>query len=355
MKRTSAVVLTIALGLTGSVGAPSLWAQPAKNQAWKETVGKAKISILDAIKTAEATFAGGKAVWVKLTQSKGEAHWQVLVLNDKQLSDVRINAGKGDVISNEPVKAKGSPDFKASRYEDINAASVTLSQAITTAMGTAEGSKVFSAKFTQEKGKPVYAVWLMAGKKTAQVGVDPGTGEVISNLEKAGPKGDLLADASVGLSKAVDVATQANAGYAALGASFETKGATAFWRVIVAKQGDLKEVRVDPSQGSVLSNEEQKTGGKGKGENNSGTNRDELIARTKVSFSQAVDKAVAEVPGSKAYAAALKMQGGNPVYRVDVVENGKGTRIMVDGVSGAILGHDDVDPESETEGDGKGG
>lgn len=350
MNRITLAAVVSALGLTLAYPMTSATAQPTKEQGWKQTVGKAKVSLMEAVSTAQAAHSGGKAVWAKLSQTKGKSDWQVFVLVEKQLYEVRVSTGSGEITADEPLGGTGRGEKKAERYQDVNAASVALADAIKNAMAVVPGAKAFSAKFAEEKGVDVYSVWLTDGKKTSQVGIDPSSGAVLSNLEKAGPRGDLLAELKIGMTQATDTAVSTLGGGNVLSADLHTSGGAAYWQVMVLKDKGLQEVRVDPVQGTVLEDKD-----KGKGNGRGGEKARELSDRVKISFNQAVSTAVAQMPGSKAYFGTLKQEKGNPIYRIDVYEGGVGTRIDIDAISGAVMGKAETDPDATSADNGLGG
>jgi uncharacterized membrane protein YkoI len=138
------------------------------------------------------------------------------------------------------------------------------------------------------------------------------------------PDAQKLVDAAAfSLAEAVDKALAAAPGVAVSVVLENDDGRIAF-SVVLAGEGDVREIGLDAKTGAVFEDETE--------------NRDasEVVAAAKIPLGAAIRKALARVPG-RAVEAELERRGGRALAEVEILSDGTILEVTVDAVTGATV------------------
>ena len=191
---------TLALGGTAATMARA--ESGSKDAAAVQALGTAKLSLADAIRTAEGA-GQGMVTGAEFEIRDGKPVFGVTTLNASAEIDHRIDPATGAILSSTPdTKAAGGESDGESNGESdesselatLGGAKVTLLQAIAAAEG--QGGKALAAGYDQEDGALAIRVELAdAAGKTVDLRVDAATGKVMaansgSSEEEGGEDGE---------------------------------------------------------------------------------------------------------------------------------------------------------------------
>lgn len=157
----------------------------------KIALGKAKLTLEQAVAAALKQVPGGKAVEAELELEGDGVEFEVEIVSEGKHMEVEIDAVSGKVKS---VKEEGEDDEKDEDEDededeqaetDAAQAKITLSQAIATALKQVPGGKAFEAEVERkDDNKLVFEVELLAGDKVMEVEIDAMTGKVLEVEEE---------------------------------------------------------------------------------------------------------------------------------------------------------------------------
>lgn len=345
-----AYLLLVAL-LVAAFAAPAAWAQDEETGGGRggrgrhgegrgsrrdEAIGEGKVSLVDAIATAEATVEGGKAVVAEIQAQKEKTYWGITVLSGNDFTTVRIDPVNGKIVSDETKGPKRNRKKYEAAREAFNASTISLTEAIKAATAEHPDAKPYDARFTGRKsGESFFAVRALEGDKLYYATVDPKTGEVLEMRQDKGAKGDIIDTAEVALTEAVEIAKGEVEGADVAQAEIVTQRGDVYWAVVLVSGSDLTEVHVDTLSGSVIETLDQdvRLEGRGGGQVDRAS---KALANAAVSLEDAVAKAVESVPGSWAYEARIRAEEGKAAYQVEVMDDGKSQRLLVDAQTGEV-------------------
>jgi uncharacterized membrane protein YkoI len=152
-----------------------------------QAFGAAKLTLADAIRTAE-TAGQGTVVGAEFQIKDGKPVFDVTTLNGTAEVDHLIDPATGAILASTPDAEEADGDSAGDEGKELAAlqgAKVNLLQAVTAAEG--QGGKALSAEFDQEHGAPAIEVELAdASGKTVALTVDPTTGKVMVADNEAG-------------------------------------------------------------------------------------------------------------------------------------------------------------------------
>jgi len=151
-------------------------------------LGKAKLTMEQAVAAALKEVPGGKAVEAELELESDNVVWEVEVVSGRKHMEVKLDAISGKVKEVEEEGKEGEKDEDEDEDEqaetDAAKAKITLSQAIATALKEVPGGKAFEAETEREDGKLVFEIELLSGDKVMEVEIDAMTGKVLEVEEE---------------------------------------------------------------------------------------------------------------------------------------------------------------------------
>lgn len=150
-------------------------------------LGKAKLTMEQAVAAALKQVPGGKAIEAELELEGDDVVFEVEVVSGDKHMEVTLDAVSGKV---KEVEEEGKEGEKDEEDEDEQAetdaakAKITLSQAIAAALKEVPDGKAFEAETEREDGKLVFEIELLSGEKVMEVEVDAMTGKVLEVEEE---------------------------------------------------------------------------------------------------------------------------------------------------------------------------
>jgi len=162
-----------------AAAARDLGAKHAAGQTELKAFQQIKISIDDAIATAESA-RGGIVIDARFEISKGKPVYRVKTCRDYSVWEGTIDAQTGELIG----KGKTTPEARLD--QEKKAELVGLSQAYTTlpeAMAMAEdrdAGRAISAGLEEMQGKIVFEVTVVKNASVKKIMIDPQSGQVVS-------------------------------------------------------------------------------------------------------------------------------------------------------------------------------
>jgi len=149
-------------------------------------LGKAKLTMEQAVAAALKEVPGGKAVEAELELESDNVVWEVEVVSGRKHMEVKLDAISGKVKEVEEEGKEGEKDEDEDEQAETDAAKakITLSQAIATALKEVPGGKAFEAETEREDGKLVFEIELLSGDKVMEVEIDAMTGKVLEVEEE---------------------------------------------------------------------------------------------------------------------------------------------------------------------------
>ena len=156
-----------------------------------QALGSAKISLADAIRTAEGA-GQGMVVGGEFTMKDGKPVFDVTTQNGANEVDHLIDPATGAILGSTPAveTAEGEEDGEKAGDEGaeltaLQGAKVTLLQAITSV--EAQGGKALSAEYGQENSALAVSLEVAdASGKTTELRIDAMTGKVLAADEEGG-------------------------------------------------------------------------------------------------------------------------------------------------------------------------
>jgi len=282
---------------------------------WAAIVSQAAIPLEQAISQAVAA-SGGQAIEAEFKRGKWSQSpaWEIeLITADGRKVEMRINAASGHISQ------QRSKPAKYQYTERLNAASLTLEQAIAQASEHAPGQAI-GAELESRWGSVVFEVKVLRADGVVQ--------KVLINAQDGGIQ-PLLPPLAVSLPQAIALALQAAPGQA-LEAELESdKTSTApFYAVEILTTGGLKsEIRVDANSGQTALHKSKPAKDK---------YRNRLNAAA-LSLEQAIAAASAHTAG-QVLAAELDSHWGRSSYEVKILrEDGAVQKLAIDAADGAVL------------------
>jgi uncharacterized membrane protein YkoI len=160
--------------------------EPALAKSKRETAAlmEAKVTLSDAISTAQKEVPGGKPVDADLvTAADGKVLYSIELMKDDvhKLHKVSVDMQNGSVI-NVTQKNVAAKDLK--RVGAVEQAKVTMVDAIAAAQKQLTGGIVAAAEAKVRKGQVVYVVDIEQKDGLHVVHVDPDSGRVLSTAPK---------------------------------------------------------------------------------------------------------------------------------------------------------------------------
>ena len=175
---------TLALG---GAAATVARAESSSNDAAVQALGAAKLTLADAIRTAE-TAGQGMVTGAEFEIKDGKPVFDVTTQNGAAETDHLIDPATGAILASTPDVEDADGDSgtdEASELTALQGAKVSLLQAITAAEG--QGGKALSAEYGQEDGMLAIEVEMAdASGKTVDLKVDAMTGKVMAADSDAG-------------------------------------------------------------------------------------------------------------------------------------------------------------------------
>jgi len=284
---------------------------------WASVVNQTSVTLSQAI--AHATSAtGGRAIEAELKPARwaGAPGWEIdLVTANGMKTEVWVDAQSGQVSQrySKPAKAK---------YADrLNAATLSMEQAIDAATAQVEG-RAIEADLEMQHSGVVFEIKL--------VRTDGALQKVVINAQD-GSVQPLVPTTAISLQQAIAAALQAAPGRA-VEADLETDGKYGlppFYEVEVLTNNGMKtELRVDAQSGQASVYKSKPA----KHKDNARLNAASLTLQ------QAIDAATAQTDGGQALEAELDTWYGRVSYEVKVLRaDGVVQKIVLDASNGAVL------------------
>jgi len=176
---------TLALG--GTVATMARADSHSDDAATVQALGTAKLTLADAIRTAEAA-GQGMVTSAEFKIKNGKPVFDVTTRSGPAETDHLIDPASGAILASTPDVEDadgGSGTDEASELTALQGAKVSLLQAITTAEG--QGGKALSAEYGQEDGALAIEVEMAdASGKTVDLKVDTMTGQIMAADSDAG-------------------------------------------------------------------------------------------------------------------------------------------------------------------------
>ncbi len=128
-----------------------------------EALAKAKIELVDAVKSAKAAVPGGFPLEVEMAVVDGKAYFDVEVMNTEGIWSLRVDAVTGDVVSTTVVE----PSEKETRVLDAikqvdEAKRTALPKALTQVLAKVAGGRPIEVDVDfNERSKPAFEIRLL--------------------------------------------------------------------------------------------------------------------------------------------------------------------------------------------------
>lgn len=346
----------------------------AKAAKVKTALAQAKVALPQALEIAQKQVPGGSLLEIELKMRDKGPVYSIALLDGKQKKEVQLDAVAGTVLKVEAEEAEDEGDVKelAEAAKAVAAARITLEQAIKTATKETDGGQVCEAELVLRDGKPCFKIALLVKDERMKAAIDAVSGKVIK-IERAKEKGEkteamkeaeecvegakALAQAKVTMAQAIETALKEGKGAKPFMAELEMEEGKTIYDVELLDGDKGPEMEIDAINGKVLkieSVEEQAKEDEKEGNQNSKEEQEEArekaaaakaMPQAKVTLAEAVETAVKQVSGGKAYAAVFKPEGGKPRYEIQVVAGDKCMEVAIDGVSREVL---EVEPKGST-------
>ncbi len=193
--RMMLATLAGSLALGGAMATIARAEARSDDAATVQALGSAKISLADAIRTAEAA-GQGMVVGGEFTMKDGKPVFDVTTQNGANEVDHLIDPATGAILGSTPAVESAEGDEEGQKAGDegteltaLQGAKVTLLQAITTA--EAQGGKALSAEYGQENGALAVELEVAdASGKTTGLRIDAMTGKVLAADDESGEEGE---------------------------------------------------------------------------------------------------------------------------------------------------------------------
>jgi uncharacterized membrane protein YkoI len=163
----------------------------------KKAVGAAKITLAQAIQTAQKEVAGGRMLEAELAWDKAPVCFEAkLLVGDPaggagapaRVKEVKIDAASGKVLGIEEEKLdEEDTEELAETQRSLDAAKITFAAAIEAAEREVKGGKAIGTELEEEDGRPSYTVTLLQGDKVMEAEIDAVSGKVTKTAEEPLP------------------------------------------------------------------------------------------------------------------------------------------------------------------------
>lgn len=156
-------------------------------EAVKKAMAAAKISLAQAIETAQKEIAGGKVIEAGLEAEKDATFYEVAVLSGDAVKEAKIDAASGKVLGVKEEKPEKDEEKElADAKQALVAAKLTFAQALETAGKEVKDGKAFKIELEMRAGQPTYEVVLLQGDKLMKTALDAASGKVLKVEEQRG-------------------------------------------------------------------------------------------------------------------------------------------------------------------------
>jgi len=186
MKAATIALVSMTLGLCA---APA-WAGEDEAQEHADAriaLGKAALTMDQAITAALKELPGGRAVEAELELEGDEAVFEVEILSAGKHMKVKLGATDGKIrgVEEEAEETEEEAEQEEEQAEaEAATANITLSQALAAALAQVPGGKAFDADALRQEDKLLFEFeFLTADNRVVEVAVDTATGEVL-NVEE---------------------------------------------------------------------------------------------------------------------------------------------------------------------------
>ena len=153
-------------------------------EAVKKAVATAKITLVQAIETAQKEIAGGKVIEAGLEAEKDATFYEVVVLSGDAVKEAKIDAASGKVLGvKEEQPEKDEEKELAESKQALVAAKLTFAQALEAAGKEVKDGKAFKIELEMKAGQPTYEVVLLQGDKAMKTALDAASGKVLKTAE----------------------------------------------------------------------------------------------------------------------------------------------------------------------------
>lgn len=180
---------TLAMG--GAVATMARAETSSDDAATVQALGTAKLTLADAIRTAE-TAGQGMVTGAEFKIKDGKPVFDVTTQNGGAETDHLIDPATGAMLASTPDVEKSDGDSdgnEASELTALQGAKVTLLQAITTAEG--QGGKALSVEYAANDGALAIEIDMAdAAGKTVEMKLDAMTGAVMAADSETGESGE---------------------------------------------------------------------------------------------------------------------------------------------------------------------
>lgn len=150
----------------------------------KREVATAKITLAQAIETAQKEVAGGKVIEAGLEAEKDAAFYEVVVLSGDALKEVKIDAASRKVLGIKEEKPEKDEEKElAESKQALSAAKLTFVQALEKAGKEVKDGKAFKIELEMKGGQATYEVVLLQGDKVMKTALDAASGKVLKTAE----------------------------------------------------------------------------------------------------------------------------------------------------------------------------
>ena len=171
---TALTLATAALAEEGKAGLDGI----------KKAVGAAKVTLGQAIETAQKEVAAGKVIEAGLETEDGATFFEVDVLSGDAVKEVKVDAVTRKVLSVKDEKPEaGEAEELAGAKKALDAAKLTFPQAVQAAIKAVKDGKAFKIELEMKDGKPVFEVVLLQGDKAVKATLDAVTGTVTGTAD----------------------------------------------------------------------------------------------------------------------------------------------------------------------------
>jgi len=280
--------------------------------AIKKAAAGAKISLAQAIETAQKEVTGGKVIEAGLETEKDATFYEVVVLSGDAVKEVKVDAASGKVLGVKDEKPdKDEEKELAEAKHALGAAKLTFAQALDAAAKEVKDGKAFKVELEMKGDQAVYEVVLLQGEKAMKVSLDAGSGKVAKVEEKKyGEKKEdetaeakqALAAAKISPAQALEAAGKEVKDAQVLDLELEMENDTPTYSVALLQGDKVMEVKIDAVSGKAIKVEEEE---QDKEEADELAESKAALATIKVPFAQALELAVEEVKDGKVLKAEL--------------------------------------------------
>ena len=312
--------------------------------AIKKAAAGAKISLAQAIETAQKEVTGGKVIEAGLETEKDATFYEVVVLSGDAVKEVKVDAASGKVLGVKDEKPdKDEEKELAEAKHALGAAKLTFAQALDAAAKEVKDGKAFKVELEMKGDQAVYEVVLLQGEKAMKVSLDAGSGKVAKVEEKKyGEKKEdetaeakqALAAAKISPAQALEAAGKEVKDAQVLDLELEMENDTPTYSVALLQGDKVMEVKIDAVSGKAIKVEEEE---QDKEEADELAESKAALATIKVPFAQALELAVEEVKDGKVLKAELEMEEGKVSYEVVLLQGEATWQVTLDVVSGKVL------------------